>query len=222
MKGFTTTSLRSSISYSRKINQRLHSLASKNIATLNNHKQKSCFGVFPRYLCGASNKLDSDKATPIILYEGAYSTKLRCLRIVSFGSSVFCTVGLPLGLCFTGMGGSVPFVGQVLLASTAMLISLSSTAFLQVVTHPYTVVLKEIPQEVGESGIVELEKRVFRATRINFYGKFVETEFMMKDAARIKTSAHPFASVKIKGSFFYIFGRHMEDIPLRHGLTNEA
>lgn len=220
MKGFTTTSLRSSISYSWKINQSLHSLASQS-NTFNNPKQKLYCSVLPRYLCSTTNKLDADKAAPIILYEGAYSTKLRYLRIISFGSSLFCTVGLPLGLCFTNIGGSVPFVGQLLIASTAMLISLSSTGFLQVVTHPYTVVLREIPQVVGESGVVDLDKRVFRATRINFYGKFVETEFMMKDASRITTSSQPFASVKIKGSYFYIFGRHMDDIALRHALTNE-
>jgi hypothetical protein len=162
-----------------------------------------------------------DDRTPIIIYEGAFSSKLRLLRIVSFGSSIFCTVGLPLGLGFTGMGGSVPFVGQVLIASTAILISLSSTAFLQVVTHPYTVVLKEIPQKVKEGEVLNNQNRVFRATRINVYGKYVETEFTMKEAERVKTSSHPFASVKIKGMYFYIFGRHIPDIPLRHGLTNE-
>lgn len=162
-----------------------------------------------------------DELPPIIIYEGAYCTKLRCLRIVSFGSSVFCTIGLPLGLAFTGMGGSVPFVGQVLIASTAIFISLSSTAFLQLVTHPYTVMLKEIPQKGNEGKTVALNDRVFRATRVGVYGQFRETEFTLKDAARLTTSAHPFASVKIKGSFFYIFGRHFEDVPLRHALTNE-
>ena len=162
-----------------------------------------------------------DDRTPIIIYEGAFSSKLRLLRIVSFGSSIFCTVGLPLGLGFTGMGGSVPFVGQVLIASTAILISLSSTAFLQVVTHPYTVVLKEIPQKIKEGEVLNNQNRVFRATRINVYGKYVETEFTMKEAERVKTSSHPFASVKIKGMYFYIFGRHIPDIPLRHCLTNE-
>lgn len=165
---------------------------------------------------------DSDgELPPIIIYEGAYCTKLRCLRVVSFGSSVFCTIGLPLGLAFTGMGGSVPFVGQVLIASTAIFISVSSTAFLQLVTHPYTVVLKEIPQKGNEGKTVALNDRVFRATRVGVYGQYRETEFTLKDAARITTSAHPFASVKIKGSFFYIFGRHFEDVPLRHALTNE-
>jgi hypothetical protein len=199
---------------------------SRTFMSLINHKSMSnnvvCQKIFgdnaQRYL---STETKDDDRTPIILYEGAYSSKLRLLRMVSFGSSIFCTVGLPLGLAFTGMAGSVPFVGQVLIASTAIVISLSSTAFLQVVTHPYTVVLKEIPQKLKEGEVLDVKNRVFRATRINVYGKYVETEFTLKEAERIKTSSHPFASVKIKGMYFYIFGRHMPDIVLRHGLTNE-
>ena len=164
---------------------------------------------------------ETEISKPILVYEGKYSTKLWFLRVVSFGSSVFCCTGLPLGIGFTGMGGTVPIVGQVLIATTAMLISVSSTTFLQLVTHPYTVALHEIPQKLKEGEIPDFNKRLFRATRYNLLGKSIITEFYIKDADRIKTGGHPFASVKIKGSYFYIFGRHIPDVPLRHALTSE-
>ena len=118
------------------------------------------------------------------------------------------------------MGGTVPIVGQGLIATTAMLISVSSTTFLQLVTHPYTVALHELPQKLKEGETLDFNKRTFRATRYNLLGRSITTEFCIKDADRIKTG-HPFASVKIKGSYFYIFGRHIPDVPLRHALTSE-
>lgn len=217
------TTFRVALSCQKRANSRsfMALINSKTVADGSNFKNFHLGTLLRHQSTETATKSNDDDNTPIIIYEGAYSSKLRLLRIVSFGSSIFCTVGLPLGLGFTGMAGSVPFVGQVLIASTAILISLSSTAFLQVVTHPYTVVLKEIPLKLKEGEVLDNKNRLFRATRINVYGKFVETEFTMREAERIKTSSHPFASVKIKGSYFYIFGRHIPDIPLRHGLTNE-
>ena len=188
---------------------------------------KSCMKIICRQMATESqsnlsnpDNTNTESSAPIMIYEGKYSTKLWFLRVVSFGSSFFCCVGLPLGFSFTGMGGTVPIIGQVLIASTAMLISISSTTFLQLVTHPYTVALHELPQKLKEGEVLEFENRQFRATRLNLLGKKITTEFCIKDASRIKTG-HPFASVKIKGSYFYIFGRHIPDVPLRHALTSE-
>jgi predicted nucleotidyltransferase len=65
-----------------------------------------------------------------------------------------------------------------------------------------------------------MDERRFKATRINVFGQIVETEFALKEAQRI-TSGHPFASVKIRGANFYIFGGRIEEKELRHRLTNE-
>ena len=225
MKAFRTVTLRTAASNLRRASCRTfvgitndkHAISS----SFRKHIDHRVWSSFSSSGFSTQSGADKSSGEPIIVYEGAYCTKLRCLRVVSFTSSIFCTVGLPLGLAFTGMAGSVPFVGQVLIASTAIFISLSSTAFLQLVTHPYTVILKEIPQKHIEGEKIDQNNRMFRATRIGVYGQLKETEFLLKDAARITTSAHPFASVKIKGNFFYIFGRHIEDVPLRHALTNE-
>jgi hypothetical protein len=173
---------------------------------------------------------------PIILYKGEYAGRLQWLRRVSLLSSIFCATVLPSGIV---MGvGSMSFAGQVSIVSTAILMSLSSTLFLQLITNPYTVALKEIPQlsiqqdklenklvdkieaEIAEKGV--FDGRVFRATKINVFGQLIETEFTMKDAVKPTSGKHPFASVRIRGENFYIFGGDLSEIPLRHALSSEA
>lgn len=233
------SSARAAVSITRKVNCRAFMARASDRITINESKINltPCMRTTHRYMASENVgeletkveptvetkveiKVETKVTTPILIYEGKYSTKLRFLRIVSLGSSLFCCVGLPLGICFTGMGGTVPIVGQVLIGSTAALISISSTTFLQLVTHPYTVALHEMPQILKEGEVLEFNKRQFRATRYNLLGKSVTTDFCIKDADRTKVG-HPFASVKIKGLYFYIFGRHMSDVPLRHALTTE-
>jgi hypothetical protein len=219
------SSTRAAASFTRKINCRAFmsmGRAANRIPMYHGEiSTKSCMKMICRQMASESlSNPNTESSAPIMIYEGKYSTKLWFLRVVSFGSTFFCCVGLPLGFCFTGMAGTVPIIGQVLIASTAMLISISSTTFLQLVTHPYTVALHELPQKLKEGEVLEFENRQFRATRLNLLGKRITTEFCIKDASRIKTG-HPFASVKIKGSYFYIFGRHIPDVPLRHALTSE-
>lgn len=217
------SSARTAVSITRKVNCRAFMARASNSITINESKinLKPCMRMTHRHMASENvGEVETKVSTPVLIYEGKYSTKLRFLRIVSLGSSLFCCVGLPLGICFTGMGGTVPIVGQVLIGSTAALISISSTTFLQLVTHPYTVALHEMPQILKEGEVQEFNKRQFRATRYNLLGKSVTTDFCIKDADRTKVG-HPFASVKIKGSYFYIFGRHMSDVPLRHALTTE-
>ena len=227
MKAFRTVTVRTATASLRRTSCRTFAGITNNKSAIDSSFRKHIgsgvwsSGSLSHFSTQNDKEEPAKELAPIVVYEGAYCTKLRCLRVVSFTSSIFCTVGLPLGLAFTGMAGSVPFVGQVLIASTAIFISLSSTAFLQLVTHPYTVILKEIPQKLNDGEIIDPKNRLFRATRIGVYGQMKETEFTLNDAARITTSAHPFASVKIKGNFFYIFGRHIQDVPLRHALTNE-
>jgi len=108
-------------------------------------------------------------------------------------------------------------MGQVAIGGTALLTSLSSTVFLQAVTHPYVTSMHEIIDESAcENDPIAVRK--FRATRLDIFGRFVSTDFVLSDAQRITGSAHPFASVQIKGQFFYIFGKNIDDVQIRHGL----
>jgi hypothetical protein len=151
---------------------------------------------------------------PIVIYEGIFAGKLRHLRIFSLGSALLSVFGLPLAMTISS--GNVSLVGQIAIISTAICISVSSTVFLQLVTAPYVAKLIEIPPLEGVE--VDFEDRVFKATRIDMFGRFVVNEFQMKDV--IKDEQHPFASVIIKGHYHYIFGGDM-DASLRRRLTGE-
>jgi hypothetical protein len=151
---------------------------------------------------------------PIVIYEGIFAGKLRHLRIFSLGSALLSAFGLPMAMTISS--GAVPVVGQIAIIGTAVAISVSSTVFLQLVTAPYVAKLIEIPPLEGVE--VDFEDRVFKATRIDMFGRFITNEFQMKDV--IKDEEHPFASVIIKGHYHYIFGGEM-DASLRHRLTSE-
>jgi hypothetical protein len=151
---------------------------------------------------------------PTVIYEGIFAGKLRHLRIFSLGSALLSAFGLPLAMTISS--GAVPLVGQIAIIGTAVCISVSSTVFLQLVTAPYVAKLIEIPPLEGVE--VDFEERVFKATRIDMFGRFIVNEFQMKDV--IKDEQHPFASVIIKGHYHYIFGGDM-DASLRHRLTSE-
>lgn len=152
---------------------------------------------------------------PILLYEGEFTPNIRRLRIVSMGSSLLSAFGMPLALTIST--GSVPLIGQIAIISTALCISLSSTLFIQLVTFPYVTRLVEIPPLEGVN--VDFEDRVFKATRINVFAQYKVQEFKMKDV--VKDDNHPFASVKVNGSYYYIDGADL-DVTLRHRFSNEV
>ena len=165
----------------------------------------------------SSSQQSSSSSSEQVLYKGEFARKLTWLRRVSFASSVVSLIGIPT-VAFIGIGGgSVPLVGQVMIVGTALFTSLSSTAFLHVVTTPYCESLVELSSGPGTA---TAEKRM-RATRINIYGNLETTDFTLKDATKLTSGGHPFASVKIKDRFFYIFGGKIEDVSLRRLLTNE-
>ena len=159
----------------------------------------------------------SSSLSELVLYKGEFARKLTWLRRVSFASSVVSLIGIPT-VAFIGIGGgSVPLVGQVMIVGTALFTSLSSTAFLHVVTTPYCVSLVELPSGPETS----TSEKTMRATRLNIYGNLETTDFTRKDAIKLTSGGHPFASVRIKDRFFYIFGGKIEDVSLRRLLSNE-
>lgn len=161
--------------------------------------------------------LSGDQQPPSLvqeIYKGEFARKLQWLRRVSFTSSVVSLIGIPTVALVGIGGGSVPLVGQVMIVGTALFTSLSSTAFLHLVTKPYCASLTVVSTGTSD------EDRLFRATRVNIFGNIEVTEFTLKEATRI-TGGHPFASVQIKGQYFYIFGGKIDDVPIRRALTNE-
>lgn len=110
-------------------------------------------------------------------------------------------------------------MGQVAIGGTALLSSLGSTVFLQTVTHPYVTSLYEIKND-GEPHD-DTKPRKFRALRLDLLGRTVATDFVLSDAQLVTSSSHPFASVKIKGQYFYFYGKTMEDKTLRSALSRE-
>jgi hypothetical protein len=91
------------------------------------------------------------------------------------------------------------------------------------VTSPYVIQLSELCQTgVDKEGADAEADRTFVATRINVFGLLEDTKFHLKDAVRITSGGHPFASVKVDGKNLYIFGGKIADERLRRALTNEA
>ena len=157
-----------------------------------------------------------------MIYTGEFGRRLVWLRRVSFGSSMLSMIGIPV-VAFAGLGtGSVPFLGQVMIVGTALFTSLSSTAFLHLVTRPYCVSLARLPPPApAPGGTAATADPAFRATRVNLFGNLDATDFTMKDAVKVTSGGHPFASVNIKGQNFYIFGGKLDDTLMKRTLTNE-
>ena len=80
-----------------------------------------------------------------------------------------------------------------------------------------TLELRLAPEDVP----LLLNDPAFRATRVNLFGNLDATDFTMKDAVKVTSGGHPFASVNIKGQNFYIFGGKLDDTLMRRALTNE-
>ena len=168
-------------------------------------------------LSSPSSSTPPPPSEEVAIYRGEFGNRLVWLRRVSFGSSMLSMIGIPV-VAFAGLGtGSVPFLGQVMIVGTALFTSLSSTAFLHLVTRPYCVSLVRLPPPHGTA----TTDPVFRATRVNLFGNLDTTEFTMKDAVKISSGGHPFASVNIKSQNFYIFGGKIDDVGMRRALSNE-
>lgn len=152
------------------------------------------------------------------MYDGKYRSKLQWLRRVSFSSSVLSIFGFPIAF-HLGAAASMPLIGQIMIASTAVLTSVSSTIFLQTITSPYVAQLKEM-QEFRHLP----DQRRFSAERINLFGNIKTTEFQLKHVERVNSSLHPFATFcdTDKKEFYYIFGDDVLDTTLkgRFGATS--
>jgi len=141
-----------------------------------------------------------------LIYEGIFAGKLRWLRRVSFLSSVVSMAGFPLVYLYGATTSSIPVIGQFMIVGTALFTSLSSTLFLQAITHPYVFQLHELIEERSEDTNEVKEKlRRFRASRLNVFGNATFCEFEISEAEKIAASVHPFATFKVKNKLHYVF-----------------
>ena len=93
-------------------------------------------------LFSVENDTEVPKSKEIVHYEGEFMRRLRRLRRVSFGSTILGLMFLPLAT--TLHSGVVPLAGQISIATTILVGSISSSIMLQLVTHPYVTKLEEI------------------------------------------------------------------------------
>ena len=145
------------------------------------------------------------------VYDGKYRAKLQWLRRVSFSSSVLSIFGFPIAF-HLGAAASMPLIGQIMIAGTAVLTSVSSTIFLQTITSPYVGQLKELHEFRHLP-----DQRRFSAQRIDLFGNIKTTEFQLKHVERVNSSLHPFATFcdAEKKEFYYIFGDDVLDATLK-------
>ena len=121
---------------------------------------------------------------------------------------------------------SISLVGQVAIAGTAALTSLSSTLFLHLITHPYVATLVEIKSDgiipTNVQGMTEPNnERKLIVSRVNIFGNLSYSTFYLSEAVKVTSSVHPFASFKLKDNYFYIFGGKLEDSEIRQKLAKD-
>lgn len=151
-----------------------------------------------------------------LVYEGKFSNKLKWLRRISISSTVVSVFGFPIVFQF-GAAASMPLVGQIMIAGTAILTSLSSTIFLQTITSPYVVKLFEVSMGSSTS-----QHRRFQATKITLFGTLTSTEFDLHGVEKVTSSStHPFATFRdADNRYYYVFGDHLKDESLKTILGN--
>lgn len=149
---------------------------------------------------------------PLVVYDGKFKSKLQWLRRVSLSSSVLSILGFPIAFQL-GATGSIPLVGQLMIAGTAIFTSVSSTIFLQTITSPYVAQLSELQEYSHLPG----PQRRFLAQRINLLGNLATTEFELKNVERVNSSMHPFATFcdTEKKQYYYIFDQDVKDATLK-------
>jgi hypothetical protein len=138
--------------------------------------------------------------TGLLHYEGKFTNRLRRIRIISFTSSIVSTIGFPIAITI-GHSTTLPMPAQIAMATTIIITSLSSTAFLQLVCHTYVTRLEEVSSKKITDG--RLDRR-FKAYKLNILGKEVATEFYASEVERLKKSVHPFATFKVGQVIFYV------------------
>ena len=157
-----------------------------------------------------------------LIYEGKFASRLKWLRRVSISSTCASVVCFPLAFHFGAAAAtSMPLVGQLMIAGTAIFTSLSSTIFLQTITSPYVAKLYEI-RSTGQGGNDASGPRVLEAERINLLGNLVSSTFHLNQAEKVMSSAvHPFATFRVREKFFYVGlgATPLRDVDLQQRLT---
>ena len=161
--------------------------------------------------------VDNEQSQPAVtrIYEGNFGSKLRSIRRLSAMSSIVSTIGFPIAISL-GNSTVMPLAGQIAMATTIIITSLSSTLFLQLVCHPYVTELDEIPSaaDIKANGSSKVDRR-FRAKRLNIFGQSVVTEFNASEVNTIKQSIHPFASFKVGETVYYVHKGSVTDPTLK-------
>jgi hypothetical protein len=118
-------------------------------------------------------------------------------------------------LAATTQSSTMPVAAQIGLATTVLVTSVSSTLLLQAVTHPYIAHLHEVITKGDISTDNNGDDRKFIATRYNWFGNQIVTEFKLSETSQ--EVSNPFATFKVKrdGSAFYLFGGSIEDLKIR-------
>ena len=160
-------------------------------------------------------KLPLSHVEPILIYEGIFAGKLRWLRRVSLLSSVVSMFGFPLVYFYGATTSSIPVIGQFMIVGTALFTSMSSTLFLQAITHPYVFQLHELRDETIDD---KEKRRKFLASRLNVFGNSTFCEFEISEAEKIAASVHPFATFKVKDKLHYVFNVKDEALNKRLGV----
>jgi len=163
-------------------------------------------------------QVEVPKQEPKVIYEGPLAGTLHRLRVVSFTSSVVGVFGFPLTYIFGIPNSTISIAGQVVVVGTALFASLSSTAFLQLVTHPYVTKVEEYLPAAQDG------QRRFRASKLTYSGKTSLTEFSLGDIKAVSSGQHPYATCQIgsgKKQYLYIHGKEMGDATLSRLMTSD-
>ena len=162
-------------------------------------------------------------SSPVLIYEGPFAGTLKRLRRFSIASTTLAFVGFPLTAIFGIPNSSISLAGQVAVVGTSLLASVSSTFFLQLVTHPYVTQLYELKDASPREGVENKDKeRHFRAFRLNYFGNAVPVHFRLSELSKVQGSQHPYASCQANGTFMYYHGSHVAESALRVLLTNDS
>jgi hypothetical protein len=153
-----------------------------------------------------------------LVYEGPFTGMLRRLRRISIGTSAMSLIGFPLTFVFGIPNSSVSAAGQVAIVGTVLISSLSSTAFLHLVTNPYVTKLQE--EVENNSDTTSEADRRFKATKLNLLGNEIENQFYLSEVTKPTSRLAAYTSCCANNENMYIHGKElMKDESLRETLT---
>ena len=143
-----------------------------------------------------------------ILYRGSFGEKIRMLRRLSLSSTVVSTLALPVTQHFVPDLISLSLVGQIAIFSAISLSSLTSTVFLQAVTHAYVHSMNTHPGNLD----------IYMINRISWLGRLVQDNVNKGHLKAITSSEHPFANFKDEdtGKYFYFEESDTKQHLLKH------